>query len=84
MGANITTFVDTLLASVLLGNPEAFTVVLVCAMSVALISLLLVFFGIQHYERVMLRTVAVISDSNRNLSIFVVAIFVMPLILFLV
>ena len=33
MGANITTFVDTLLAAVLLKNPEAFTIVLVVMVS---------------------------------------------------
>ena len=38
MGSNITTFVDTLLAALLLNNPPAFTVVLVEMVSIALVS----------------------------------------------
>jgi Na+/phosphate symporter len=34
LGANITTFIDTLLASVLLDNPLAFTIVLVQMVSI--------------------------------------------------
>lgn len=81
MGANITTFIDTLLAAVLLQNPRAFTVVLVEMTSVALVSgtILLLFFG--RYERAMLGLVNRLVESNRNLAIFILAIFIAPLIL---
>lgn len=84
MGANITTFVDTLLAAVLLNNPEAFTVVLVEMLSVALVSavVLIGFFG--HYQRWMLSLVNWIVQSNRNLAVFMFTIFAIPIILLLI
>ena len=41
MGANITTFIDTLLAAVLLDNPPAFTIVLVQMLSISVVSVVL-------------------------------------------
>lgn len=84
MGANITTFIDTLLAAILLGNPDAFTVVLVGMLSVALVSavILVAFYG--RFQRWMLAIVAWISESNRNLAVFMFAIFAVPIILLLI
>lgn len=84
MGANITTFVDTLLAAVLLGNPDAFTVVLVSALSVALVSLTVLLLFFLHYERAMLGLVAWVAAGNRNLALFMFTILVVPLVLMLV
>jgi Na+/phosphate symporter len=39
MGANITTFIDTLIASILMNNPHSFTIVFVEMLSVSLVSL---------------------------------------------
>lgn len=81
MGANITTFVDTLLAAVLLNNPAAFTIVLVEMVSIAIVScvLLLTFYG--SYERAILRFVSWVADDDRNLALFMGSILVVPIIL---
>ena len=83
MGANITTLVDTLLASVLLSNPDALTVVLVTAISTTLISLIGLLFY-HSYEQTMLSLVTWISKDNRNLAMFMFAIVIIPLILILI
>jgi hypothetical protein len=81
MGANITTFIDTLLASVLLQNPRAFTVVIVEMTSVALVSATILVFFFGRYERAMLGLVNRLVHSNLSLALFIVVIFVTPLIL---
>lgn len=84
MGANITTFVDTLLAAVLLGNPPAFTIVLVEMLSTAVVSILILIFFYRRYLQAMLRYVAWITASNRNLALFMLSILVIPIVLMLV
>ncbi len=81
MGANITTFIDTLLASVLLGNPAAFTIVLVEMISITIVSLIILLTFQYHYERGVLAFVAWVTARNRHLAFFMLAIFVVPLIL---
>lgn len=83
MGANITTFIDTLLAAVLLKNPPAFTIVLAEMLSITLVSVLILLFFFHRYERNMLRLVSWVTSSNRSLAIFMVAILVVPLLLML-
>jgi hypothetical protein len=83
MGANITTFIDTLLAAVLLNNPTAFTIVLVQMVGVGLVSLLILLTVYHPYERALLRSVSWITRDNRHLAIFMVTIFVVPLLLLL-
>jgi sodium-dependent phosphate cotransporter len=84
MGANITTFVDTLLAAVLLNNPPAFTVVFVEMFSIAVVSLGILIAVYRPYQRSLLRSVAWIAASNRNLALFMVSIFALPILLMLV
>jgi sodium-dependent phosphate cotransporter len=84
MGANITTFIDTLLAAVLLGSPAAFTVVLVEMVSVAIVSMVILAFFYRRYLPMMLRFVTWVTASNRNLALFMVTIFVVPIVLMLV
>jgi Na+/phosphate symporter len=84
MGANITTFIDTLLASVLLDNPHAFTIVLVEMVSITLVSVVILMFTYRHYERAMLDLVTWATARRRNLAIFMAAIFVTPIILLFV
>jgi Na+/phosphate symporter len=84
MGANITTFIDTLLAAILLNDPPAFTIVLVEMFSITLISIFILTFIYRRYERGMLNFVNWITSRNRNLAVFMTAIFVVPLILLLV
>lgn len=84
MGANITTFVDTLLAAVLLNNPPAFTVVFAEMFSITCVSIVILAAGYRRYERAMLDLVVWVTSSNRNLAVFMVTIFVAPIILMLV
>ena len=84
MGANITTFVDTLLATLLLGSGDAFTVVLVGMISVTLVSLAVLVLFFRPYERAMLDVVDRATASNRNLALFIVTILCVPLVLLLV
>jgi len=84
MGANITTFVDTLVAALLLNNPPAFTVVLVEMVSVAMVSLVILVLIYRPYERAVLSLVEFISVSRRNLAIFLLVIVGIPVALMFV
>ncbi|NJN95181.1 MAG: hypothetical protein HC875_14305 [Anaerolineales bacterium] len=84
MGANITTFVDTLLAAVLLDNPPAFTIVLVEMFSISLVSIVILIIGYRHYERAILAFVNWVTAKKRHLALFIAIIFVVPIILVLV
>jgi sodium-dependent phosphate cotransporter len=84
MGANITTFVDTLLAAVLLGNPPAFTVVLVEMFSITVVSIITLGILYRRYLRAMLDWAAWVTASNRNLAVFMIIIFVVPVFLMLI
>lgn len=81
MGANITTFVDTLLAAVLLNNPAAFTVVLLEMVSITIVSFIILTLFYRFYQEKLLDLVNGVSENNRNLAIFMGTILVVPLIL---
>lgn len=81
MGANITTFVDTLLAAVLLNNPQAFTVVLAEMLSITIVSLVILALFYRFYQEKMLALVNGISENNRTLAVFMIVILVVPIIL---
>jgi hypothetical protein len=84
MGANITTFIDTLFASVLLGGDRVFTVVLTEMVSVAAVSLLILsaFYG--PYSAGILRAAGWATARPRNLGFFLAAIVAVPLVLLFV
>ncbi len=84
MGANITTFIDTLLAAVLLGNPQAFTIVLAEMVSIAIVSIVLLLTIYGWYSRSMLRAVSWVTETNLHLAMFMITIFAIPLALLLV
>lgn len=84
MGANITTFVDTLLAAVLLCNPPAFTVVLVEMVSITLVSMLILTISYGRYHKAILTLVNWVTASNRNLAWFMALVFMVPIILILI
>ena len=84
MGANITTFIDTLLAAVLLRNNSAFTIILVGMLSIAIISILILITANNRYRSLILNYVTWVISNNRNLAIFMVIIFALPLILVLI
>jgi Na+/phosphate symporter len=81
MGANITTFIDTLLAAVLLNNPPAFTIVLVEMISITIVSIIVLAFLYRPYERSMLALSTSITSNNTYLAIFMIIILVIPLTL---
>jgi Na+/phosphate symporter len=81
MGANITTFIDTLLAAVLLETPLAFTIILTGMVSITLVSIVILATFYRLYERTMLGGVTWVTTRNRNLALFMASIFVIPLIL---
>lgn len=83
MGANITTFIDTLLAAVLLNNPSAFTIVFVEMFSITVVSIAILATIYRRYERATLDFVAWVTARNRNLAVFMTIIFVVPIILML-
>jgi hypothetical protein len=84
MGANITTFVDTLFAAVLLGGAAAFTVVLTEMISVAVISIIILLFFYGPYSRGILRLSGWATSSPRRMAIFLAAIVAIPAVLLLV
>ncbi len=81
MGANITTFVDTLLAAVLLNNPQAFTIVLAEMLSIMIVSLFILALFFRTYQEKMIDLVNVITANNRNLAIFMLTILIVPVVL---
>jgi len=84
MGANITTFIDTLVAALINGGPAAFTIVLVEMISVAVLSLLVLALCYRPFERMILRLQEVIIRNNRTLGAFLCMMLIIPIILLLV
>jgi hypothetical protein len=84
MGANITTFIDTLAGALILGGATAFTVVFTEMAAVAIVSgfILLLIYG--PYSRAVLAVSGRVTHSQRNLGIFLAAIVAVPLVLMVV
>jgi len=83
MGANVTTFVDTLVASMLINHPPAFTVVLTEMLSVALTSVVILLVSYRGYERLVLELVSRVTRGRRSLAIFMLALVGAPIVLML-
>jgi hypothetical protein len=83
MGANITTFVDTLLAAMTMERGGAIVVVLVEMGAVTVISLLILVLVYGRYEKAMLAAVDRISARRSNLAMFVAGLIAVPLVLLL-
>src|SRR5262245_50984838 len=84
MGANITTFIDTLVAALINGGPAAFTIVLVEMISVAALSLVVLLLCYRPFERGVLRLQELIIHDNRTLGVFLCIMLVIPVILLIV
>lgn len=84
MGANITTFIDTLLAAVLLNNHDAVSVVMAEMLGVAITALIILLVAFRGYERAALRFVHWVTVRNLNLAIFMFSIFIIPILLVLI
>lgn len=83
MGANITTFDDTLVAAALLANPAAVTIVLVLMISVAAISILILIFGFHAYERALSKLAVAIESRRRHVAAYLLLTLGIPLALIL-
>lgn len=79
MGANITTFIDTLFAALIMGGAPAFTIVLVEMLSVAAISVIVLLLGYRWYERGIVGLLDMIMWNNRSLAIFMGVMLLVPL-----
>lgn len=84
MGANVTTFIDTVLAAVLLNNSMAFTIILVNMLSITLVSALLLATVYRRYERAALGFVAWATGDRRNFGLFIFLIVFIPILFMLV
>ncbi len=81
MGANITTFIDTLIAAAMLTNPAAVTIVLVQMISVTVVSLIIILFFFDQYERTLNRIVKSINQRLVYLAAYTLFTFMVPLVL---
>lgn len=84
MGANISTWVDTMFAALLLDAPHAFTIVFVQMIVGAAISLAVLVFAYKPYSNAILGLANRITHTRRSFALFMGAIFLVPLVLFLV
>ena len=81
MGANITTFIDTLVAALLLSTPRAFTLVIVEIVTVSFFSLLILGALYPAYRRLMNRVLDWTLASHWRLLLFVVLTVGIPILL---
>lgn len=81
MGANITTFVDTLVAALIVGGPAAFTIVVVEMCSVAALSIAVLIFAYGPFQRRITALQERIVRDSRTLAIFLGVILLVPLLL---
>jgi len=78
MGANITTFIDTLFAAVILDAPRAVTVVVVQMVLTAAVSLVVLVLLYQPYQQAILGLARRLTASRRSFAAFLIAIFIVP------
>lgn len=84
MGANVATFSDTLVASLLVNAPRAFAIVFLQAASVGVMSLIAVLFLYGPYQRAMEHALEWFTNDQRRLGFLVALILITPLVLMLV
>lgn len=83
MGANISTFIDTLVAAMLIANQAALAIVLAEMLSLAIVCVIILITVYRYYERGLLHLVDRMVASRLELGLFMLAIFALPLILVL-
>ncbi|HMO56390.1 MAG TPA: hypothetical protein PKA05_03775 [Roseiflexaceae bacterium] len=84
MGANITTFIDTLIAALITGGAAAFMIVLVEMVCVAFFSIIVLLFCYRFFERSILRLQEAILHDRRTLATFLGVMLIVPILLMLV
>jgi uncharacterized membrane protein len=83
MGANITTFIDTLFAALVMSGAQAFTIVLAEMLSVAVISLAVLIGFYRSYTHGIIATLDLVMHNNRTLGMFLAIMLVVPFMLLL-
>ncbi len=83
MGANITTFIDTLFAALLIANPLAFTVVLAEMLAVAGVSIIVLLTAFPAYQRALLSLNSTIAATKLRFACFVAVLAAVPILLLL-
>ena len=83
LGANVSTMIDTLAAAMLLGTPQAVTVVMAHMFSAIIVSLPLVALAYDPYERLMSNALEWTMESRRNFALFTSAFLLIPIVLIL-
>jgi solute carrier family 34 (sodium-dependent phosphate cotransporter) len=81
LGANITTFIDTVFAGALVGHPDGVRVVAILMVTVTLLSLPLVFLFPYSFERLVDRGARTATASGKAVAVFVAGLFLVPLLL---
>ena len=84
MGANISTWVDTLVAALLLENSRAFTIVFTEMAVGACFSLAVLLFVYKPYSDAILSLARQVTHTRRGFAVFLGAIFLVPAVLFLI
>ncbi len=79
MGANITTFIDTLFAALVMGGAPAFTIVLVEMLSVAVVSVAVLVLAYNWYERGIVGLLDLIMADRRGMMVFMGVMLFVPL-----
>ncbi len=78
MGANIATWVDTMVAALLLDDPRAFTIVFTQVAVGLGVSLAVLLLAYRPYSRAMLAVATRVTHSRRGFALFLGAIFLVP------
>jgi sodium-dependent phosphate cotransporter len=81
LGANVTTFVDTLLAGALVGHPDAVRIVALQMVCVLLLSLPIVLLFPYAFERWLDHVARAVTESRARLLAFVAALLLVPALL---
>lgn len=84
MGANITTWVDTMVAALLLNAPHAFTIVFTQMVVGAAISLAILLLFYKPYSAAIINVANHITHNKRAFGAFMAVILIVPLVLFLI
>lgn len=80
MGCNISTFIDTVIASLLLRNPQATNLVLVQTLSVLIISLLILIFFFRRFQTLTLQAALWLNKNRFYTAAFLFILLLLPLL----
>jgi Na+/phosphate symporter len=81
LGANITTFVDTLVAAAVLSNPTAVTIVIAQMISVTIVALIVLLVFFHAYASLLDKLVHFLGSKRRYLLAYVIIILAIPFLL---